>query len=605
MRERRLSASSPVPVRIDDLTQFRQPELPNVEPEQASAPAPPSSWAPVKAQTFDPSLSVPIGRKNLSQLHQPELPVAEPSQVPAPPSSGAPTQAQAFDPYLPVPVRTDNGGQFRQPELPLAEPARAPASPSSQAPMQAQAFEPSLSVPVRTDNGGQFRQPELPLAEPARAPASPSSQAPMQAQAFEPSLSVPIERNNLSQLHQPELPVAEPAQAPAPPSSGAPMQAQAFDPYLPVPVRTDNLSQFRQTELLPLAIPTQALALPSSLAPASSQAPVQAQVFNPSLLVPARMDDLSDFSQPEPPTVVPAQALAPPSTQASERAQVSCPPSCVPEHVRYKNRLQEYTQKIMVHFPIYNTINEGSQHAPRYRSTVFVDGKSFTSPNTFPQKKEAEQNVAQIALELLSQKMEDEACPLIHEDTIFCKSILNEYAAKMNLEMPNYRTIQPQGAVPVFASSLVFNGVTYTGDVGKSKKEAEQLAARAAIQSLYDDSKSKIVLLKTIKSKWKLYAAHRETKYSCPVGVNMGGNSEISDTKNREGSSSGPPNYILGSAIPEACSELPKPHHLFQIPRAVAVASSAVENPLISFVPSSTEQQPIAATNPGKKRRKN
>ncbi|KAL3719487.1 hypothetical protein ACJRO7_004451 [Eucalyptus globulus] len=557
------SVSSPVPVRIDDLTQFRQPELPHVEPEQAPAPAPPSSQAPVKAQTFDPSLSVPIGRKNLSQLHQPELPVAEPAQVPAPPSSGAPTQAQAFDPYLPV--------------------------------------------PVRTDNGGQFRQPEPPLAEPARAPASPSSQAPMQAQAFEPSLSVPIERNNLSQLHQPELPVAEPAQAPAPPSSGAPMQAQAFDPYLPVPVRTDNLSQFRQTELLPLAIPTQALALalPSSLAPASSQAPVQAQVFNPSLLVPARMDDLSDFSQPEPPTVVPAQALALPSTQASERAQVSCPPSCVPEHVRYKNRLQEYTQKIMVHFPIYNTINEGSQHAPRYRSTVFVDGKSFTSPNTFPQKKEAEQNVAQIALELLSQKMEDEACPLIHEDTIFCKSILNEYAAKMNLEMPNYRTIQPQGAVPVFASSLVFNGVTYTGDVGKSKKEAEQLAARAAIQSLYDDSKSKIVLLKTIKSKWKLYAAYRETKYSCPVGVNMGGNSEISDTKNREGSSSGPPNYILGSAIPEACSELPKPHHLFQIPRAVAVASSAVENPLISFVPSSTEQQPIAVTNPGKKRRKN
>lgn len=69
----------------------------------------------------------------------------------------------------------------------------------------------------------------------------------------------------------------------------------------------------------------------------------------------------------------------------------------------------------MVHFPIYKTINEGSQHAPRYRSTVFVDGKSFTSPNTFPQKKEAEQNVAQIALDLLSQKMKDEGCPLIHE----------------------------------------------------------------------------------------------------------------------------------------------------------------------------------------------
>ncbi|KAL3741202.1 hypothetical protein ACJRO7_016778, partial [Eucalyptus globulus] len=50
---------------------------------------------------------------------------------------------------------------------------------------------------------------------------------------------------------------------------------------------------------------------------------------------------------------------------------------------------------------------------------------------------------------------------------------------------------------------------------------------------------------------------------------------------------------------------VPTPHHLFQIPRAVAAASSAVENPLISFVPSSTEQQPIPATSSGKKLYKN
>jgi len=42
-------------------------------------------------------------------------------------------------------------------------------------------------------------------------------------------------------------------------------------------------------------------------------------------------------------------------------------------------------------------------------------GKALHLPTHFPKKKEAEQNVAQIALELLSQKMEDEACPLIHE----------------------------------------------------------------------------------------------------------------------------------------------------------------------------------------------
>ncbi|XP_048140461.1 uncharacterized protein LOC115745400 isoform X2 [Rhodamnia argentea] len=530
---------------------------------------------------------------DLCQFPGLELPRSAPAPAPAPAPAKAPAPAAGAISTLasalfrvpsassPVPVKKDNLSQFPQSGLPLAQ-ALAPTS--SRAPMQAQGSDPSLPVPVKKDNLSQFPQLGLPLAQ-ALAPTS--SRAPMQAQAFEPSSPVPVKKDNLSQFPESGLPLA---QALAPTSSRAPMQAQVLEPSSPMHVRTANLSQ------LPHAEPAQ------DMAPPSSQSPMQAPVFKPSPLVPARMEDLSEFSQPELPLAIPAQALVPTSTQDSEETQVSCAPPGVPEHMMYKNRLQEYTQKLMVHFPIYNTINEGSQHAPKYRSTVFVDGKSFTSPDTFPQKKEAEQNVAQIALDLLSQKMKDEGCPLIHEDAIFCKSILNEYAAKMNLEMPNYTTIQPQGAVPVFASSLVFNGVTYTGGVGKSKKEAEQLAARTAIQSLYADSESKMVLLRTIKSKCKLYAAYREPKYSCPVGANVGGNSEISNTEHKEALASGPADYILGRAIPEACSEVPKAHHLFQIPRPVA---TAVGNPLISFVPSSTEQQPIAATSSGKKRRKN
>jgi dsRNA-specific ribonuclease len=67
---------------------------------------------------------------------------------------------------------------------------------------------------------------------------------------------------------------------------------------------------------------------------------------------------------------------------------------------------------------------------------------------------------------------------------VFCKSILNEFAAKMNLEPPTYDTIQQEALLPVFTSSLVFNGASYTGEAGKNKKEAEQLAARAVIVSL-------------------------------------------------------------------------------------------------------------------------
>ena len=66
---------------------------------------------------------------------------------------------------------------------------------------------------------------------------------------------------------------------------------------------------------------------------------------------------------------------------------------------------------------------------------------------------------------------------------MFCKSILNEFATKINMGMPTYNTIKPEGLLPVFVSSLVFNGVSYTGSAGRNKKEAEQLAARAVILS--------------------------------------------------------------------------------------------------------------------------
>lgn len=54
----------------------------------------------------------------------------------------------------------------------------------------------------------------------------------------------------------------------------------------------------------------------------------------------------------------------------------------------------------------------------------------------------------------------------------------------MNLTPPLYTTPPSENPQPVFVSSLVFDGKNYTGEVAKSKKVAEQLAARSAIQSL-------------------------------------------------------------------------------------------------------------------------
>ena len=84
----------------------------------------------------------------------------------------------------------------------------------------------------------------------------------------------------------------------------------------------------------------------------------------------------------------------------------------LPEQLMYKNRLQEYVQRSAIQLPMYKTVNEGSQHAPKFRSTVVVDGQIYTSSNTFLQRKIAEQDVSKLALEHISKKIKDERCPL-------------------------------------------------------------------------------------------------------------------------------------------------------------------------------------------------
>ncbi|XP_077244018.1 uncharacterized protein LOC143884375 [Tasmannia lanceolata] len=201
-------------------------------------------------------------------------------------------------------------------------------------------------------------------------------------------------------------------------------------------------------------------------------------------------------------------------------------PSVSSVRLLHKNRLQEYAQRSAIPLPIYHTFNEGSPHAPRFRSTVIIDGATYTSSHTFQHRKAAEQDVAKFALDNISRKIKDEGCPLIAEDTVFCKSILNEFAVKMNVEMPKYNTTQSEGLLPVFVSSLSFDGTSYTGGAGKNKKEAEQMAARTAIQSILGNSGSGTTLSQIIKSKIKLYhAIHKVSEFTFPHDMNttMGG----------------------------------------------------------------------------------
>ncbi|KAA3455742.1 Double-stranded RNA-binding protein [Gossypium australe] len=163
----------------------------------------------------------------------------------------------------------------------------------------------------------------------------------------------------------------------------------------------------------------------------------------------------------------------------------------LPEHLLHKNRLQEYAQKSGLDLPVYDSSSEGFPHAPRFKANVRVNQTTYTCHLTFPHRKQAEQNVAKIALQAIKQAsaIKDKdykqlTISAIYQDLKCCKSILNEYALRMNHASPTYTTTQQDKFNPVYVSSLVFDGKTYRGEVARSKKEAEQLVARIAIESL-------------------------------------------------------------------------------------------------------------------------
>ena len=68
----------------------------------------------------------------------------------------------------------------------------------------------------------------------------------------------------------------------------------------------------------------------------------------------------------------------------------------------HKNRLQEFCAQTHKKLPIYKVELEGEYHQPKYKCTVEVDGKQFSSTGTFSRKKEAEQDAARVAYEILA-----------------------------------------------------------------------------------------------------------------------------------------------------------------------------------------------------------
>lgn len=200
-------------------------------------------------------------------------------------------------------------------------------------------------------------------------------------------------------------------------------------------------------------------------------------------------------------------------TKPDQPAQV--PRVSVPDHCMHKNRLQTYAQRSALPLPTYHTVNEGLTHLPKFRSTVLVDGVSYTS-HTFLHRKEAEQDAAKVALDSILQKVKQEGCPMILEDKTFCKAILNEFAVKVNLDLPTYTTTQSEGKFPTFISTLSFHGKMYPGIPGRNKKEAEQLGAFNVIQHILGTEVGPI-LSQIINTKRPIFEELRKAKKNFPI----------------------------------------------------------------------------------------
>ncbi|XP_051117948.1 double-stranded RNA-binding protein 4-like [Andrographis paniculata] len=202
-------------------------------------------------------------------------------------------------------------------------------------------------------------------------------------------------------------------------------------------------------------------------------------------------------------------------------------PQPPPTDTSYKNQLQRYTLRASLGFPQYKTVGEGTPHAPQFRSMVYVDGTCYTSQQTFSTRKAAEQEAARLALIGIPEKVKNEASSCLLASTVFCKSIIVEYAVKMNLGLPEYTTKQSKPNVPIFVSTVCLNGVSYIGQAGNTKKEAEQHAARTAVLSILD-SESNTTMSEIVRSKFKFYNELNNAKdlinTNCgtmPDGVNV------------------------------------------------------------------------------------
>ncbi|RZR94159.1 hypothetical protein BHM03_00022789 [Ensete ventricosum] len=177
---------------------------------------------------------------------------------------------------------------------------------------------------------------------------------------------------------------------------------------------------------------------------------------------------LEQLPETAPPPPTPSVSLPPALGElaASFGAWIlACTGFLAEKKLSHKSHLQSYLQKNNKVLPTYQSVPDGPP-SRRFKATVQFDGETFESAGYFHTVKEAEQSAAK-------------EYPGVY------KMLLQELARKGGLSLPKYTTTSyGESHMPTFSSKVEIEGEFFQGDVAKTKKQAENNAAKVALSQL-------------------------------------------------------------------------------------------------------------------------
>ncbi|XP_043706398.1 double-stranded RNA-binding protein 3-like [Telopea speciosissima] len=152
----------------------------------------------------------------------------------------------------------------------------------------------------------------------------------------------------------------------------------------------------------------------------------------------------------------------------------------------FKNQLQELAQRSCFTLPCYACIREGPDHAPRFKASVNFNGEIFEGSSYCTTLRQAEHAAAEVALNTLSTRGPSRSLAArVLDETGVYKNLLQETAHRAGLNLPVYTTVRSgPGHLPIFTCTVELAGINFTGESGKTKKQAEKNAAMAAWSAL-------------------------------------------------------------------------------------------------------------------------